>query len=118
MRTSAFAALFVLTAAPALAGDEKATETLLLEQALHGMDGKVVSMVRVDIPPGWQTPRHHHPSNVFVYVLEGAIEVEIEGSGMQKASAGEVIYETPDRPMVGRNASSSEGARLIMFHLG
>ena len=114
----ALALAFVAGAALAGSESKEATDTVLIKQPLHGMEGKVAHVVRSDIPPGFQTPRHSHPANVFVYVLEGAIEVELEGVGTKTAKAGEIIYETPDTPMVGRNLSSEEGARILVFHVG
>lgn len=100
MRSTVPALILVLAAGVALAGSEsqEASETVLIEQPLDGMEGKVVHAVRTDIPPGWQTPRHSHPANVFVYVLEGAVEVELEGGETHTATAGEIIYETPGTP--------------------
>jgi quercetin dioxygenase-like cupin family protein len=96
----------------------QANEEVLLKQPLQGLDGKEVNIVLMEVPPGFQTPSHTHPGDLFVYVLEGAVEIELESGEKLAASAGEVIYEPPDQPMVGRNASSSEGARLLIFQVG
>jgi quercetin dioxygenase-like cupin family protein len=50
--------------------------------------------------------------------LEGAIEIDVDGEDPLVVSAGEAIYETPNKPMVGRNASSTEGARFVVFQVG
>lgn len=122
MKFSIVTIALCLLASTALAGSEMqgATETRtpLLKQPLHGMAGKEVDAVRLDIPPGWQTPRHIHPGNVFVYVLEGSVEIDLAGGQKQTASAGEMLYETPNQAMVGRNASSSEGAKILVFFVG
>lgn len=126
MRTLIFAAALSLIATAALAGSETtqpsegamATETPLLEQSLAGMEGKKATLELVEVPPGFETPRHMHPANVFVYVLEGAVEIDLEGQEPVTASAGEVVYEAPNHPMVGRNVSSSEGARLLIVYVG
>lgn len=116
-------AAFVATGAVA---DEKAmeqgkeagaTETVLIKQALQGVDGKEVDVELTEVPPGFQTPKHIHPGDVFVYVLDGAVEIDLEGGDILRASAGEIIYEPPNRAMVGRNASSSEGARILVFYV-
>lgn len=93
-------------------------ESILLKQPLKGIEGKEATVVIIEVPPGFQTPPHIHPGDLFVYVLEGAIEVELEGGEKLAASAGEVIYEPPNHPMIGRNASSSEGARILIFQVG
>lgn len=120
MRLATSALALALVAGAAFAGSEskEATNTMLLTEPLHGMEGKVLNAVRIDIPPGWETPRHTHPGNVVVYVLEGEIEIELAGGETHTLTAGEVVYEAPDQPMVGRNASSSQGARILVFQVG
>lgn len=82
------------------------------------MDEMEANVVRFEVEPGWETARHIHPGHVFVYVTEGAIEIAVEGLEPQTVSAGEAIYELPDRPMVGRNVSTTEGAKFMVFQVG
>ena len=93
------------------------TETLLKTELL-GTEGMEANVVRVEVEPGWQTERHIHPGHVFVYVTEGTIEVAVEGHEPRTISAGEVIYELPNEPMVGRNLSATESAKFIVFQVG
>ena len=92
--------------------------TSVLTTELEGMDGMEANIVVEKVEPGWETPRHIHPGHVFVYVLEGTIEIAVEGEEPRKVSAGEAVYESPNKPMIGRNVSSSEGARLVVFQVG
>jgi len=110
-------ALAALTAGTASADEEEAM-TMLLSQPLAGMEGKVVNMVQVDVPPGFETPRHLHPGHVFMYVLEGDVELDVEGQPTIQLSAGQAAYEVPSVPMIGRNLSATEGARVLIFALG
>jgi quercetin dioxygenase-like cupin family protein len=117
---SAGAASSVLAAiafVPTIAFGEE-TVTPLLKQAINGTAQMEANVAQIDISPGHATERHVHPGHVFIYVLEGSIEIDVDGEEPLKASAGQAIYELPDRPMVGRNASSSEGARIIVFQVG
>lgn len=102
-------------AASAVAGSH-ATKVLTTE--LEGLEGLEANIVVEDVEPGWETPRHVHPGHVFVYVVDGTIEIEVDGEEPRKISAGEAVYESPNRPMVGRNVSTSEGARLVVFQVG
>src|SRR5213594_3938401 len=43
-------------------------------------DSAELSAVRLDIGSGGETGRHMHPYPTLVYVLEGAIEVEMDGA--------------------------------------
>lgn len=112
---SAFLAFTVF--APAMAGGG-AESTPVLKTELEGMEGMEANILRFEVEPGLETERHLHPGHVFLYVTEGSIVIDIEGMEPQTVSAGEAIYEVPDKPMVGRNASATEGAKFILFQIG
>lgn len=116
MRSFAFAAVLTLLASASAVADAHMTSVLTTE--LEGMDGMEANIVLEEVEPGWETPRHIHPGHVFVYVLDGTIEIAVEGEEPRKVSAGEAVYEAPNRAMIGRNVSSSEGARLVVFQVG
>ena len=52
-------------------------------------DSAELTAVRLDIGPGGETGRHMHPYPTFVYVLEGAIEVEMDGGMVHSYKAGD-----------------------------
>jgi quercetin dioxygenase-like cupin family protein len=121
MRNRLAAAIAVLTliAASVLGSmaafaDEEATP--LLKQALP--DNMEANIVLIKAGPGFETERHIHPGHVFIYVLEGAVELDVDGEETVRVSAGQAVYEQPNKPMVGRNVSSTEDARLIVFQVG
>jgi len=95
-------------------GDERMT--MLLKQPIDA--GMEANMVRIEADPGYQTERHLHPGHVFIYVLEGTLELDVDGEDPIRLSAGEAGYETPNKPMIGRNASSTEGLKAIVFQIG
>ena len=92
--------------------------TALLKTTMAGMEGKVVSIAHVSAPPGFVTAKHFHPGQVFIYVLEGAVTIEMEGDAPLKLGPGDVFQEPPGRSMVGKNLSSTHGARLLVFQIG
>lgn len=104
---------FVPTSAAAQAKTEQ-----VLKTQLQSEEGQEANIVRFEVEPGWETERHIHPGHVFVYVTEGTIEIDVEGQEPQTVSAGEAIYELPDKPMVGRTATADEGAKFIVFQVG
>ena len=53
------------------------------------------AMRQFDVAPGGHTPRHSHPYEHEIYVLEGAGEV-IEGDQARPLKAGDVVYVAPD----------------------
>jgi quercetin dioxygenase-like cupin family protein len=96
----------------------EAETTQVLKTELQGEKGMEANIVRFEVEPGWETERHIHPGHVFVYVTEGAIEIDVEGQEPVTVSAGEAVYELPDMPMVGRTAGAEEGAKFIVFQVG
>lgn len=72
-------------------------------------------MLTVEYPPGGSSPPHRHDANVFVYVLEGAINMQIEGQKQVTLTAGQTFYEGPwDVHTVSANASATEPAKFLV----
>lgn len=90
--------------------------TPLLEKPLTASAAPVGTMLTVEYAPGAGTPAHRHPADTFVYVLEGAIEMQVEGGALVTLKAGETFYEAPtDVHVVSRNASATAPARFLVF---
>lgn len=78
-----------------------------------------VSMTLVSYAPGTASKPHKHHGPVFVYVVEGAVELQIAGGPLTTVRAGETFYEPPGSiHTVSRNASTTEPAKLIAFIIG
>lgn len=101
-----------------LAADPPPTDTVitpLLEQPLAARAAPVASMLTVEYKPGAGTPPHTHPADTFVYVLAGAIEMQVAGGELMVLKAGDTYYEKPtDTHTVSRNASKTEPAKFLV----
>ncbi len=90
----------------------------LLARDMPGGSHKEVRMLTVEYLPGAASPPHRHDAMVFVYVLEGAVRMQIEGSAPITLGQGETFYEGPDDiHMVSANASQTKRARILVFIL-
>ncbi|MCH7633193.1 MAG: cupin domain-containing protein [Proteobacteria bacterium] len=69
----------------------KSKSTPLIKTAVAGVAGKEVNIVRFALPSGFVGGRHSHPGQVFVYILEGSLGMEIEGAAPRKLEAGDVF---------------------------
>lgn len=88
----------------------------LVVQDLPGLAGKEGMMLTVEYAPGASTPRHRHNAHTFVYVLEGAIVMQVEGRPAVTLGQGETFYETPDDiHTVSKNASDAQSAKFLVF---
>src|SRR5438046_1300222 len=80
------AALAVLTSLPLLAAggsasadEAKKTVAPLMTRDLAGIAGKEAIVLTVEYAPGESSQPHRHDANVFVYVLEGMITMQVKG---------------------------------------
>jgi quercetin dioxygenase-like cupin family protein len=73
-------------------------------------------MLVVEYPPGNSDPIHRHNAHGFIYVLEGSVVMQVKGGTQVTLTAGQTFYEGPeDVHVVGRNASSTKPAKLLVF---
>ncbi len=103
--------------APAHDFVDQAVVTPLMSQHLAGLPKKVGTMLTVEYPPGGRTDKHRHPgAHTFVYVLSGALEMQVEGKALVRLGPGQTYYESPDDVhVVSRNASATEPARFLVL---
>ena len=69
--------------------------TPLIQQELSDIEGKNVTVVKLDYPPGSASPAHRHPGHVFVYVLSGKLTSQLNDGEPVVYGPGEIFYEAP-----------------------
>ena len=95
---------------------QEPTITSLLSMDLAGAPGKELLMITVEYPPGASDPVHRHHAQTMVYVLEGAVVMQVEGEAPVTLRAGDTFYEEPgDVHTVARNASQTAPAKFLVF---
>ncbi len=73
-------------------------------------------MLTVEFAPGSSGSVHRHNAYTFVYVLEGSVVMQVKGGQQVTLGPGGTFYESPkDIHTVGRNASSTEPAKILVF---
>jgi quercetin dioxygenase-like cupin family protein len=77
--------------------------------------GREVVQVRVEIDPGVTTPRHSHPGEEIIYVLEGSFEYQIEGQAPVTVKAGDVYFIPAGTIHTAKNVGSGNGAELSTY---
>jgi len=116
-------AVLGLIAAPA-AAQVKFTYTPILQSgttvagaaiAYPKTDSAEVTALRVDIGPGGETGRHMHPYPTFVYVLEGGVNVEMEGGTARSYKAGDSFLEVVNTWHNGKNTGTTPAKLLVVF---
>lgn len=61
----------------------------VLVAPITGVEGKQVVLVAVTLEPGASSPPHQHPGDCYGSVLEGQIELRVQGQEPKRLSAGE-----------------------------
>jgi quercetin dioxygenase-like cupin family protein len=108
--------LFLVWLTPGLLLGQQAKVTELLSKDLPNIPGKEGLMISVVYPPGASDPIHRHNAHGFIYVLEGAIVMQVRGGKEVMLSPGQTFYEGPDDiHVVGRNASKTKPAKFVVF---
>lgn len=95
----------------------EAVRDVLLDKPLAGADGKVVNVVRFTLPPGFEGARHHHTGPVFVYVIDGALTVAVEGREPATVKAGELFEEPLGNVMQARVDSADAPTTILVFQV-
>ena len=92
------------------------TVSELMTRDLDGVPGKEAVMITVTYLPGGASLPHRHDAQVFVYVLEGAMTMQVDGSAPATLGPGGTFYEGPnDVHRVSANASRTAPAKLLVF---
>ena len=80
--------------------------------------GKEAVMITVVYPPGASDAIHRHNAHAFVYVLEGAVVMQLKGGKEITLTPGQTFYEGPnDIHVIGRNPSTTKPAKFVVVLL-
>ena len=61
----------------------------VLVSPISGVDGKELVLIAVTLEPGASSPAHTHPGDCYGTVLEGTIELRVQGKETRRVAAGE-----------------------------
>ncbi|SRR5258708_9809145 len=74
--------------------------------------GHETIQTRVDFAPGAAFPKHMHPGEEIIYVIEGSIEYKVEGKAPVTVKAGDVLFIPAGLPHTAKNVGSVNAAEL------
>ena len=94
------------------------TRTILQQKDLEGVAGREVIMFRAETMPGGMSGRHYHAGPELLYVIEGALTLELDGKPPVTIKAGESYYSPPKNIHNAKNASATAQLKLIGFLVG
>jgi quercetin dioxygenase-like cupin family protein len=95
---------------------EPPTVAELMTRDINGISNKEALMLTVTYLPGGASLPHRHDAQVFVYVLEGAMTMQVDGGDLMTIGPGQIFYEGPhDVHRISANASQTEAAKILVF---
>ena len=108
--------LFTGASAPHLAHAQWAgiTRTDLMRDDLS-TPGREVIQALVKFAPGASAPRHSHPGEELVYVVQGEFEYQLDGRPPVIVKAGEVLFIPAGAIHAAKNVGSGNAAELATY---
>ena len=77
--------------------------------------GREVVQTIVELAPGTTAPRHTHPGEEIIYVLEGTWEYTVEGKPPVTLKAGDVLFIPVGTIHSARNVGTGRAAELATY---
>jgi len=77
-----------------------------------GVPGREAVQVRIDFDQGAAFPKHNHPGEEIIYVIEGTLEYEVEGKPPVTLKAGGVLFIPAGTVHAAKNVGSGNAAEL------
>ena len=77
--------------------------------------GREVIQARVELDPGVASPKHWHPGEEIIYVLEGSLEYQVEGKTPVTLKAGDVLFIPAKAIHSAKNVGTGNGAELATY---
>ncbi len=119
MKTTGTLALVVLIAASVVALYGAQAQPGIKRTDLQRQDlsapGREVIQVLVEFAPGAVFPKHSHPGEEIVYVVEGSLEYEVEGKPPVTLEAGDFLFIPAGAIHAVRNVGRGDGAELATY---
>ncbi len=120
MKTTGIMAVAVLIVASGLAlhvarAQQPGIKRIDLQRHDLSVPGREVVQVIVELDPGVTSPRHTHPGEEIIYVLEGSLEYEVEGKPPVTLKAGDVLFIPAGTIHAAKNVGSGNGAELATY---
>ena len=116
-RTIAIAAVIAATGLALHVSDAQVVGARRIDLQRHDLSvaGREVIQTIVELEPGTVAPRHSHPGEEIIYVLEGTWEYTVGDSPPRTLKAGDVLFIPAGTPHSARNVGSGKGAELATY---
>lgn len=117
IRIMSLAALIATTSLALHIGQAQQVGARRIDLQRHDLSvtGREVIQTIVELEPGTTAPRHKHPGEEIIYVLEGTWEYTLDGKPPMTLKAGDVLYIPSGTVHSARNAGAGRGKELATY---
>lgn len=110
------AVLVLVALAPEVSrAQQPGTKRTELQRHDLSVPGREVIQVVVELDPGVTFGDHSHPGEEIVYVLEGALEYQLDGQEPVTLEAGDVLFIPAGTVHSAKNVGPGTGAELATY---
>jgi quercetin dioxygenase-like cupin family protein len=96
----------VAGAAEPVTGSHGLVVTPLLRTTVSGDDSREAVIVKGEFAPGGTTGRHRHPGDEYATVIEGQLELNVDGEPPRRVTAGQAYHNAKGVVHETRNAGA------------
>ncbi len=100
---------------PAAQAQQVGARRIDLQRHDLSVTGREIVQVVVELAPGTTAPRHTHPGEEIIYVLEGTWEYTVEGKPPVTLKAGDVLFIPAGTIHSARNLGTGRAAELATY---
>ena len=116
-RIMALVALTVGSGLAAQVAQAQQPEITRIDLQRHDLSvpGRQAIQVLVEFAPGVEFPRHSHPGEELVYMVEGELEYRLDGRPPVTLKAGEVLFIPSGAIHTVKNVGRGKGSELATY---
>src|ERR671916_579265 len=96
-------------------GQKPGIERTDLQRHDLSVSGREAIQVLVEFGPGVEFPRHSHPGEELVYMVEGELEYRLDGKPPVTLKAGEVLFIPAGAIHAVKNVGAGNAAELATY---
>jgi len=109
------ALIAIIGAASHLLGQTPTVQRKVLLQQDYAVSGNQVLLVEATLPVGGREGKHTHPGTMVGYLLEGTMDLEVEGKPTQSLKAGDAVMVESGKLHEGINRGRVPTKALVTF---
>jgi quercetin dioxygenase-like cupin family protein len=111
----AAAAAFAVCGIQALVAQQPGFTRVELQRQDLSVPGRETVVARVEFAPGGAAGKHTHPGDEIGYVLDGSVQLEVEGKPPVTLKAGDVFFVPAGTVHAAKNVAPAQSKVLATY---